>query len=570
MVRCIESTMSTKSAIFNPLSQNQSDLPNLPLKTPFTFYAAVLSFNQPYRTKRGDWTMSLQLVDDSLQLCENGLVDMAFVHAVTCNIFVKPDFYDTLPMIRYAGDIVRLSNVHIQSWNNEVQLVTTKGSTFVTLRGIGMKPDGTQTKPEMFPSDDENVVLSDIEWEHMLDIWHWAQRRMMLHATMKLAHRFRLSDMHLPDSTHTEAYGEANTRGDLTAMVAAVIPIVTDRSVAGVTPRGFLRVWDGTGIPKSDVLPIDSEEARISVQDGDPPPIALIKIAKIVHKLKELRQNEDIQPPTKLSGRIANVAIWEKQHWELIEKGYVAVGSFIRLRNVQDTVFHHSSFRCLHVHAKSSLTPLPSLNFEVLHLLEEHNNRLLRMEPTNPDSGLLPLFIDNQLQDVSIRTQRQPEFGTRANELSRRNATIETRSSGSSYYTSLKDFIVAPVPSVYFGNVNISGMYPSPLELANNGVELICQTNSDSEDRFYRFGLQLTDASLRHDMFPVSVIVSDDRPNTSVGKQLFNISCNEAIHNSAQIIEIASGLRNDKNRRRARITSIEYNASKYFVLDHLQ
>lgn len=513
-------------------------------------------------------------MDDSLHLCEDGLVDLAFINSVTCNIFVKPGQYETLPMIRYAGDIVRLSDVHIQSWNDEVQLVSTKNSTYVTLRGNGMKPDGTQTNPEMFPTDDENVVLSDIEWEHMLDMWHWAQRRMMLHATMKVAHRFRLSDMHLPDSTHTEAYGEANTRGDLTAMVAAVIPIVTDRSVAGVTPRGFLRVWDGTGIPKSDVLPVDSEEARTSVQDGDPPPDALIKIARIVRKLKELRQNEDIQPPAKLSGRVANVAIWEKQHWELIENGYVTVGTFIRLRNVQDTVFPNSNFRCLHVHAKSSLTPLPNFNFEVLHLLEEHNNRLLRMDPTNDDCGLLPLFVDNQLQDYTVGTPRR----ARARDMINVPKNDLRSSAGSNidgipqanHYTSLKDFMDAPVPSFFIGEVDVSGMYPSTSDLMQHGVELICLRNTDNTDRFYRFGLQVRGTTQYDNMALVSVIVSDDRPGTSAGKQLFKIACSEGMQNSAPIFEMSTRLQHEKIRRGVRITSIEYNASKYFLLDHVQ
>jgi hypothetical protein len=299
----------------------------------------------------------------------------------------------------------------------------------------------------------------------------------------------------------------------------------------------------------------------------------LIKIAKIVQKLRELRQNDDIQPPTKLSGRVANVAVWEKQHWELIEKGYVTIGSFIRLRNVQDTVFLNSQFRCLHVHAKSSLTPLPNFNFEVLHLLEEHNNRLLRMEPTNPDSGLLPLFIENQLQDLHDRTPRRPEFGsmdliTVTEKYSSR--TKIARPGSLTQYTSLKDFIEAPVPSVYVGSVEVLGMYPSPEDLIDNGVELVCRTNETNEDRFYRFGLQLRGATQDDSMTLVSVIVSDDRPNTSVGKQLLIVSCSEAMLNPAPIIEIASRFRNEKRVRRAQITSIEYNSCKYFLLDQLQ
>jgi hypothetical protein len=521
--------------------------------------------------------MSLLLVDDSLELCENGLSDTAFIHSVTCNIFVKPDRYNQLPMIRYAGDIVRLSNVQKQQWNGETQLVSTRDSTFVTLRGKNTRSDGTQTKPEMFPSDDENVVLSDMEWEHMLDMWHWAQRRMMLHATMKMTHRFRLSDMHLPDSTHTETYGEENTRGDLTAMVAAIIPIVSDWSLAGVTPHGFIRVWDGTGIPKSDILPIDSEQAKESVRDGDPPPAALIKIANIVHKLQELRQNADLQPPTKLSGRVANVAIWEKQHWELIEKGYVNIGSFIRLRNVQDTVYRNTNFRCLHVHEKSSLTPLPNLTFEVLHLLEEHNNRLLRMEPTNNDSGLLPLYVTNISQNSNRLQQQQPDSQLRQGVNESTNTNRDTQGitiinapvpvpMRSICYDNFSDLIKAPVRSVFYAQVNVVDIYPSVSAMMDHGIKIICPLIEPKSERVFRFGLTVIDKDDNH----LVVIVSDNRPNTSVGTKLFRMSCTDAISNPLPIYDLLSGYLRGNVYRNAKITSVVYNGSKFFLLDNFQ
>jgi hypothetical protein len=524
--------------------------------------------------------MSLVLVDDSLSLCENGLSETAYIHSITCNIFLKPERYQQLPMIRYAGDIVRLSNVQKHEWNGEIQLVSSRDSTFVTLRGKDTRSDGTQTRPEMFPSDDDNVVLSDMEWQHMLDMWHWAQRRIMLHATMKIAHRFRLSDMHLPDSTHTEAYGEQNTRGDLTAMVAAIIPIVSDLSLAGVTPHGFIRVWDGTGIPKSDILPVDSEEAKEAVRDGDPPPAALMKIANIVHKLQELRQNKDIQPPTKLSGRVANVAIWEKQHWELMKQGYVTIGSFIRLRNVQDSVYRNTNFRCLHVHEKSSLTPLPNLTFEVLHLLEEHNNRLLRMEPTNNDSGLLPLLVTNSIQDTngtiqqhqphSLLQNRSPHRITELTNPHRGASIINSPTSvpiSSTCYSNFSDFMKAPVPSIFYGEVNVVAIYPSVTSMMDHGIKIICPIVGPNFTRMYRFGLEVLDMESNNHL---SVIISDNRPNTSVGAKLFGMSCVEAISNPQPIYDMLNEYLLEHVYRNAKITSVAYDDSTYFLLDYLQ
>ena len=49
-------------------------------------------------------------------------------------------------------------------------------------------------------------------------------------------------------------------------------------------------------------------------------------------------------PPT-LCGRISNVAVWEKSHWNQITE-HVTVGTFLRLRNVHIRKWQGNTFRC--------------------------------------------------------------------------------------------------------------------------------------------------------------------------------------------------------------------------------
>lgn len=45
-----------------------------------------------------------------------------------------------------------------------------------------------------------------------------------------------------------------------------------------------------------------------------------------------------MDPPQSLCGKIVNIIIWERNHWNIIEnaRDYVSVGKFIRLRNVKE------------------------------------------------------------------------------------------------------------------------------------------------------------------------------------------------------------------------------------------
>lgn len=403
----------------------------------------------------------------------------------------------------------------------------------------------------------------------------------MLHATMKIVHRFKLSDMRLQGNTHVEAYGEANARGDLTVMVAAVIPL-PDEDTSGGTPRGFLRVWDGTGVPKSDTLPMSTAAALESITTGDPPSAALVKIAEIIKKLQVMRQNPDLQPPKALSGRVANVAIWEKQHWDLIKDNFVTVGCFIRLRNVQDNKMKNCDLRCLHVHDKSSFTPLPNLTYEVVHLLEEHNNRLLRNEPINPDSGILPLGAggcltlgpshDRMSQHQSLRDVPFQQQQLTPSQSSGTNRVFGSYGGSCSSNGRLQDFMSAPIPSTFEGTVRISGVLPALSSLSSHGLEQICPVNTvdtSGDARFYRFGLRL-EGEL-NPTTTLDVIVSDDRvrAGASIGQKLFGMSAPAALANRYGALYNIQKFLEEQRLWTVKVTSVAFQGSKFFLLSSL-
>lgn len=496
--------------------------------------------------------MSITLVDDSLELLDNfsNSNSISFLRSVTLNIFVKPKFRASLPLVRYAGDGIRLNDVEIQNWNDNIQLIGTGKSSYVVFRGSVEDPT-TTTALALFPTDAENFVTNDAMKGHMLDFWRRSQRRFMLHPTMKPEHCFKLSDLSPANNLQLLSSEETNRRGDLTVMVAAIIP-VPENCVSSITPRGFLRVWDGTGPPISDPLPLDSAEAIESIRSGDPPSSTLIVIADIVEKLQNLRQNPDLCPPKALSGRVANVAIWEQEHWQLVFEKVIKVGLFIRLRNVQDRNMGNINVRCLHVHTKSSLTPLPSLNFEVMHLLEEHNNRLLRNEPINPKSGILPLSPNEML---GLSNDRWRQHQTMQNSPTLQSAPLSNN-----------------ISSVFIGLVKVSRMIPILTIESDQVWEVICPMKTNGLvkiERFYRFGLRLDVLSSAESLDVIvfeDVVIEDSSP----GAVLFGMSATDAYNNRRTALRIFhSNLQADRLCK-VKITSVVSDGEKYFLLNSLE
>ena len=328
-------------------------------------YAIALSSSAPYRTKRGDWMVSVHLIDESLPPTKlvndsnennsnadntpgNPSAQGGTIHvpSISMNVF-NPD-KSKLPVIRRAGDVIRAHRVAVQEYNGEIQLVGRRNSSFYVVRprnerqmldnpqGQGWIESYTANKPSILDVDD---------YLRMRELWRWGQKRFSDHPILHGKERFSIADVGPFDDGERAMAGVPIERtvnnGDLIAMVTAIIPQPPDQ-VSDRTPRAFLRLWDGTGRPESDPIPVDGLFARQAIQEGDPPATVLTAISKIVPTLKKGVGGDDeseiFEPPKCLCGRVVNVAIWETEQWERIlsnESG-IRVGKFVRIKNVND------------------------------------------------------------------------------------------------------------------------------------------------------------------------------------------------------------------------------------------
>jgi hypothetical protein len=313
---------------------------------------------------------------------------------------------------------------------------------------------------------------------------------------------------------------------------------------------------------------LNSAHAREAVKHGDPPSEALVEIAKIIKRLRLIRQNDNLIPPKQVTGRVANVAIWEKRQWEFIN-GFISVGTFIRLRNVTDSkmsLVPGHDFRCLHVSVKSSLTPLPNLTYEVVHLLEEHNNRLLRREPTNPDSGILPLDTESNFDSAqaSHHDDQLHASGDKQSSQQRKNSaqqacgTNSTRTSSSpTKCARLEDLLAGPVPLTFEGPIRITALYPPLSVLSSDGMERVCPLKDDGS-RNYEFGLRIEAES--------SAVLDVVTGESAVGQVVFGMSEASALANESGALCSGHTFLAEQRPRTARIKSVVCHGEKYFVL----
>lgn len=361
-------------------------------------YGIVIGFGMPFITNRGDWSMSVTLVDDTKPSNE----------AVSLNMFLSRD--SKLPALLKAGDVIRAHRVKVQEFNSRIQLICFKESSYVVIR-----------KKEPY---------SDCDWledgEMNLSEWH-------VESTAKKEYTFTLADCILSrclwkfgqfliknkptileEHKSTIASFDHGAEGvdghfDLTALVTMVIPISAAER-GPLTPRGYLRIWDGTGPPITDPLG-DNAMDNNDIMFGDPSPEAIDAVAQAINKMNEDEKGDDrLEPPEALCGRVINLTVWEDTHWNFITEGRignnnmsptgaVCPGQWIRLRNVSARITPFG-FQGIKMTNKSVATPLPEITYEVKQLLLDHNARLKRNEPVNPNSALLPppSFEPRQIQ----------------------------------------------------------------------------------------------------------------------------------------------------------------------------
>lgn len=136
-------------------------------------------------------------------------------------------------------------------WNEEIQCIGRRNSSFVVVRPkANSTPEETGAVPvredvwDVIPTAVRSFTFDQEDLSRANSLWKWGQERLLHHPTIKVSTKFRLADM--KRQLETDSTEEAIEHGDLTVMVAAKIQVPFEMRT-GVTPRGYLRVWDGTG-----------------------------------------------------------------------------------------------------------------------------------------------------------------------------------------------------------------------------------------------------------------------------------------------------------------------------------
>lgn len=520
-------------------------------------YGVVLGFGSPAQTKTGDWMVGIALVDETLPLAEpdpaTKLVE--FVHTVNLNIFAK--HREDLPDLRCAGDVLRAHRVKLQEWNDEMQLLGLRASSYVTFRSNSVNIPGDESDYVIIPTA-KNVFTNTAEDKCVfVKHWKWARNRLYSYATMKESQSFKLCDMGRQGYNQMDLYMDGNTRGDLTVIVTAVIPYPPEVASSS-TPKGFLRVWDGTGLPESDPLPVSSQAAKDAVSNGDPPVEVVTKLAKLTEKLRHVRQNSDLETPKATAGRVANVVIWEKSHWKLVDNA-VGVGSCIRLRNVLEERMPNDGLRCLMVQSKSYLTPLPDMTYEVIRLIEEHSDRLLRNEPLNSKSSILPLEPSKNDDDTEFReSTMEPHIEVAVNPM--RSSRSPPPAALENNVTDLASLLKSPIATTVSCAVAIVGTFPSIETISTAGVQLVVSEGVDGR-KLYRLGVRLGDQSTQ-----LSAIISE---KSEVGDALLGMSPQIVLLHHSHALRNLQSVLNDTSLWHAQLRTVAFEGAKYFLLEAL-
>ena len=299
-------------------------------------YGVVVGFTVPSQSKRGDWMCHCNIVDETCTL------------PTTLLIFTREAAH--LPQFQRMGDVLRMHRVLVGQWNGALQLTGRKESSFVVIRRTEEEGLDGKARWTIEPTASKEYHFETSDEQRAQNLWHWGQKLIERQPTMLHdENKFTLGNIsHLTEEDDRSGAPRIRDR-DLTVMVTAKIPYpATERT--SISAYGFLRVWDGTGQAPSDPLPIPvTLPCQVRLRQGDPPPTAVSKIATILRKWKENHSNDPsvaaLHIPESTCGKVVNVIIWERHHWDLIEQ-HVPTGTFLRLRNVDVSRYGNNPFRC--------------------------------------------------------------------------------------------------------------------------------------------------------------------------------------------------------------------------------
>ena len=316
-------------------------------------------------------------------------------------------------------------------------------------------------------------------------------------------------------------------------------------------------------------MPLASAGAAEAIKKGDPPSEALQAIANAIGCIQQSADDGDnassLESPKSLCGRVANVAVWEEPHWDLVAE-ILQVGTFVRLRNVHESRMYNG-LRCkfehlilfssmpialltlvtllgLMIQHKSGLTPLPNNTYEIKQLLKDHQQRVLRKDPYNPQSGVLPL-------DGEAVSEAGPATVEDAMDVD--DLPVDTAQDG---FAPIARCISEPAPSSFKVKFHITGTISGGDDRSNK-MQRLCTARPRGNGVQFQFAVSVNDETAA-----IDALVSNE-----VGEDLFQLEAADVMEIPASDADaIMKEVTSEEKLWKGEIRSIEVNGSRFFLL----
>jgi hypothetical protein len=532
----------------------------------------VLGFGAPNMTRRNQWMISLSIVDDTLPLPgttrihqDEDLLDEGIAVITVC---VFANHREDLPDVHQAGDVLHLNCVGVQLYNNQIQLLASRGrgASLTVIRPKEKKEEHHQEADGEWQYDASPASTYDGEVvDRFVHLWKWGQKRMLSHPSMKASARFRIEDV-----GRIGINGETGMQ-DCTVMVVSMF--ASPEGNDAPLPRGFLRIWDGTGASQSDKLPLATAEANEAVLRGEPTSAVIGRMAAFIQEM-EKGAEDPIEPPKSLCGKVVNIGVWEDPHWDLVKKT-LRPGKFVRMRNVSQGQLYNG-LQVLFAQSKSWLTPLPDKTYEARQLLLDHSHRVRRREPFNPQCGVMPFEGSNDILDrvaavtpppgavvappsltavapsvVAVRPTPQTDEKDAEVEVPQESEETPSRAG-------LGRCISEPAPQVFTVRFRITRFSPNSKE--KDGLRSFCADDVENGGKIYRLVVHLEDGNTE-----IEALSSD-----AVGRALFGMDAGTAYNlNPHEVSTIMKSIHQPNRWWSGDIHSVEMKGKIFFVLQSI-
>lgn len=388
-------------------------------------HAAVLSFTAPRYTKKHDLMMVVTIFDDSLPLPTDNLDSDVLTGAptqMTLTIFAKNA--EDLPKLKYAGDLIRCHGIRPEMRDGSIYLTAWHWNSIAVARpsenvikwfdaNAGARLTRGKFCDWDFHELDTEHAPTNLDNLNAQSLWTFARNRISESPNVRAEYKTTISD--LMNTNEAEMVYK-----DLTVMVCSVTEYPTEDQDM-YSPRGVIRIWDGTGPPRSEAFITESS----MIIDSEPNLLCIESIVDTCRMMRERKEgyslpseNEEFisvaqLDPKCLCGMVVNLEIWENPQWQLVKEA--PPGTFVRLRQIGiSTCKKNQQLKVLRTFPSSCIIYVPNSTYEVKKLILSHQLRIKNNHPYNPMSACLKLELPTRIMNMGMISRTLNTIGPRS------------------------------------------------------------------------------------------------------------------------------------------------------------